>query len=878
MASLVAVFAVAIGVAPPPVLAQAGAAAAARTGVTVRGDEPGGTAVADLPAVPSVKAPIAPAAVSSLAVGLRPGTDPAALLSRLQATIVDSRPVEGLAAVTVDVPTPERSAALAQLLADPDVRYAESNGEVQGTGMVAPDDPLRVSGDDEFADNRIPPAWSWTTGSSDVTVAVLDSGVTPNADLDDGRILPGHDFVNDDDDASDDQGHGTMVAATIAGEADNGVGGAGVCWQCRILPVRVLHLSSTGGTAGTYADVAAGIVWAAEHGADVINVSLAGSTESQLLREAVATATAAGSVIIAAAGDRKSTAPHYPAAIEPVIAVGGSDNIGNPLDTANTNPATDPWIDLAARGYGSRLDHQGKKTHLVGSSVATPLVSGTVALALAVDPDLTPTALGDVLRTQSQPSGKGWHGVPTLDAGKVMHALGPPDTEAPVVQDTGLPTDGTVVCRCSRTVHPTVRDNRDVTRTEIVVNGRVVTSSTDWTSKVYWWPWPKGMDGALPVTVRAYDSSGNVGEATTIVTFDTSLSATFVTPEEYAVFDQTVPVTISGDPDITTIDVMGRKIDATTSKSPWSTTVDSSTWRNGSWQSIPATITDRAGNEYQIRRYVGIDHDTPVITLNETQFPRFLHGPLWFSLNVAEEGSLVQLTLLVNNKVVDQTDWHRMFVEWPNSEQLNGTYKLTFRAVDEAGHRSEVTRTVTLDNASPDVAGTAPSGDALVRGTFTATAWGVKDAAGIKQVDLYVDDKFVGSDTTAPYSLPVNTKRRNGTMKLNWGVYDNVGNGVAIINWVIADNTAPKTKITKAPKNEAAVKGTVKVTVSATDKHGIKRVELLVNGKVAATDKKAPYVLSLNTAKQKKTMTVQVRTYDKAGNITYTTKRTWRRK
>lgn len=861
-----------IGVAPvPSSAAQAGSAA-----VAVGDDGRGDRAQAHLLAAPAAKQSVAPVAVSSLTVGLRLDADPVTVASRVRATVIDRRPVEGLAAVTVDVPTPERSSAVTQLRADPDVRYVESNSDVFGASEIAPDDPLRTSGDDEFGTNRIPPAWSWTTGSADVTVAVVDSGVTPNADLDDGRVLPGHDFVNNDEDANDDHGHGTMVAAAIAGEADNGVGGAGVCWRCRILPVKVTKPHSSGGTTGTYADVAAGIVWAATNGAKIINVSLTGPTDSQLLREAVTTATAAGAVTIAAAGDRKSTAPHYPAAIEPVIAVGGSDNIGDPLPNANTNPAIDPWIDLTARGYGTRLDQQGKHTRQMGSSVAAPLVSGTAALAMTMNPDITPAALRDVLLAQSKSSGKSWHGVPALDAGKVMRVFGPPDTEAPIVSDVGLPSDGTPVCQCGRTVRPTVRDNRDITRTEIVVTGGVVATSTSWDSAVYWSP--KNLDGALPVTVRAYDSSGNVGQATATVTFDTSLSASFLTPKEYATFDNVIPVTITGDPDITEIRIAGQTIDATAHPGPWSTTIDTSDYPNGKWYYLSARILDRSGNEYQLSEYVGIDHDTPVITLNEAQFPKYLHGPLWFTPHVAEEGSLVQLTLLVNNKQVDQTDWHLMYLKWPGSERLNGTYKLTFRAVDEAGHRSEVSRTVTLDNNPPDVAGTAPSGDALVRGTFTATAWGVKDPAGVKQVDLYVDNKLVGSDTTAPYNIKVNTGRRTGSMKLNWAVYDNLGTGAAITNWVTADNSPPKVRITKAPKNKARVKGTVKVTVSATDKYGIARVELLVNGKVVATDKKASYVLSVNTAKQKKTMTVQVRAYDKAGNAAYTSKRTWRRK
>ncbi|MBG0560501.1 Ig-like domain-containing protein [Actinoplanes aureus] len=94
----------------------------------------------------------------------------------------------------------------------------------------------------------------------------------------------------------------------------------------------------------------------------------------------------------------------------------------------------------------------------------------------------------------------------------------------------------------------------------------------------------------------------------------------------------------------------------------------------------------------------------------------------------------------------------------------------------------------------------------------------------------------------------------------------------------ITHNQGPTVSITKAPRNKAKVKGTVKVYVKAADAAGVARVELVVNGKVVSKDVKAGYVLSVNTAKRKKRMKVQVRAYDKLGNVTYTTIRTWYRK
>lgn len=817
--------------------------------------------------------PTAPAETASLVVGLTPGTDASAVLTRLGVPVFDERPITGLAAVVARVPEPQRAATLAALRADPAVRYAEPEGTAHGMAVPEPADPLRTDDADGLAVNRIPAAWSWSTGSADVTVAVLDSGVSPNADLDDGRLLTGHDFVNDDDDAADDHGHGTMVAATIAGEPGNGVGGAGVCWQCKILPVKVLRPTDTGGTSGSYADIAAGMVWAADHGADIINVSLGGASDSQVIREAAAHAVNAGALIVAAAGDKKTTARMYPAAIEPVVAVGGTDAKGRPLPSANTNPAQDSWIDLVAHGTRRGLDHTGKEAGWTGSSTATPLVSGTAALALALHPHDSATQVRAALLDASDSADPAWRGARRLDAGRVTRVLGPADTEPPVIEDTGLPVDDTVLCRCPARFLPRVTDNRDVVRAEFVVDGKVVVSSTRADLALVWSP--AKLNGAVDVTVRAYDSSGNMGARTVTVDFDTSLSAAFVTPIPEQVVDGLTPVTISGDPDIAKIVVHGNTIN-TTGPGPWTTNVDFSTSQTGRWELLVAHITDRAGNEYALTEYVGIDHDMPVITLDPRQFPTILHGPLRFTPSVTDS-SLVKLTLLVDGKPVAHTDGHLNLLDWPAAARLNGKHTLTFRGTDEADHTTEVTRTVTLDNAGPTVRSVAPGDRALRRGTFTATATGVSDPSGIRQVDLYANGSYVGSDNRAPYGISVPTSRRHSRVTLLWDLHDRIGNKTRITHAITVDNIAPVVILTKAPKNKARVKGTVNVAVSAKDAVGMARVELLINNKVVATDKTAPYTLRVATSKQKKTMTVRVRGYDKAGNATTTAPRTWRR-
>lgn len=158
-----------------------------------------------------------------------------------------------------------------------------------------------------------------------------------------------------------------------------------------------------------------------------------------------------------------------------------------------------------------------------------------------------------------------------------------------------------------------------------------------------------------------------------------------------------------------------------------------------------------------------------------------------------------------------------------------------------------------------------PGANWRLRGTFNVTPTGVADAwSGIRNVDLYVDGVYKSQDRTAPYALPFNTAGRNGTVKMQLRVYDKAGNRTTYDRTIIADNTVPTVKITSGPKNKAKVKGTVKLAVTASDTYGMRRVEMLMNGKVIQTDTAAPYKFSFTASKQPKKMKVQIRAVDLA--------------
>lgn len=218
-----------------------------------------------------------------------------------------------------------------------------------------------------------PGAWGFGTGSPETIVAVVDTGVdTSHPDLA-GALVPGWDFVGDDGDASDDHGHGTAVAGVIAARSDNGIGVASACWSCSIMPVKVVR----GDGVGTSDDVAAGIAWAADHGADVINVSLVLTGNDPAVARAVAHAQARGALVVAAAGNAGGEEVTFPAAYPGVLGVAGVDAGDVPYGWSTRGT----WIALAAPGCNLTTSLGGGFGEFCGTSSAAAAVSGVAALA-----------------------------------------------------------------------------------------------------------------------------------------------------------------------------------------------------------------------------------------------------------------------------------------------------------------------------------------------------------------------------------------------------------------------------------------------------------------------------------------------------------------
>lgn len=444
-----------------------------------------GAALSATPALAS-----APGGGVPLVVGLRLEAAPTRALAEVGAVRTAHLP----GAVAINVPAGHVAEATRRLAADPNVAYVEPD-HVAHAAAITPNDP-GYAGQWGIVRTRVNQAWSAVRGSSRVVVAVVDTGVTALPDLA-GRVLPGHDFVNGDDDASDDNGHGTMAAGVVAAAGYNRTGIAGICWNCRVLPVKVLDAKGS----GSYSTIAEGIRYAADQGATIVSLSLGGADDSQVLRDAVAYAAGKGSLVIAAAGNDGVSVPHYPAAIPSVLAVGGVTSTDAYYPWSNRGS----WVDVTAPGCNLSQTLTGALSQYCGTSSATPFVAGVAALLASTDPAPTADVIRAALVSSRVAGGR-------IDAPKALAALPyAGDTIRPTVLFAAAPS----VTRGQVTVSAAAADQHGIARVQLYAGGRLVATDTTAPYSVHW---KATSTGVVRLELRAYDRAGNMAVARRSVT------------------------------------------------------------------------------------------------------------------------------------------------------------------------------------------------------------------------------------------------------------------------------------------------------------------------------------------------------------------------
>jgi len=383
----------------------------------------------------------------------------------------------------ISVPRDKSDSVIKNLADDPDVKYVEPD-HIAHADAIRPDDP-GYAGQWGVVRTRVSEAWSTVRGNARVTIAVVDTGVTALPDFA-GRLLPGHDFVNNDDNAADDNGHGTMAAGVAAAAGYNRTGVAGICWNCRILPVKVLGADGS----GAYSDIADGIRYAADQGATIINLSLGGADDSQVLRDAVDYADEKGSLVVAAAGNQGSPEPHYPAAIPSVLAVGAVDEHDTRYPWSNYGTS---WVDVTAPGCNPAQQRTGAIGQYCGTSSATPFVAGIAGLLASTEPAPTTAEVRAALA-----GGR-------VDALRSLAALPyTADSVRPAVAFGATPA----LARGVVTVSAAAADQHGIARVQLYAGGKLIATDVAAPYSFRWRSAPR--NGVIALDLRAYDQAGNL--------------------------------------------------------------------------------------------------------------------------------------------------------------------------------------------------------------------------------------------------------------------------------------------------------------------------------------------------------------------------------
>ncbi|MED1950531.1 S8 family peptidase [Brevibacillus centrosporus] len=263
-------------------------------------------------------------------------------------------------------------------------------------------------------------SWDVSEGSSDVIVAVVDTGVDMEHPEFEGKLVEGYNVLDGSNKPQDDNGHGTHVSGVIAAKTNNKDGIAGMTWKSKLMPIKAIGADGS----GSAVDIAQGIYWATDHGADVINLSVGNYTSSAALKEACKYAYDNNVVLVAASGNDASDQPSYPAAYDEVLSVAAVDHLKERADFSNFGD----YVDVAAPGVDIPSTYiYSDYASLSGTSMACPHVAALAALVRSVHPDMKSHDVMELIRSSALDLGPPGHdqlyGFGMIDVNRTLRQL-----------------------------------------------------------------------------------------------------------------------------------------------------------------------------------------------------------------------------------------------------------------------------------------------------------------------------------------------------------------------------------------------------------------------------------------------------------------------
>ncbi len=669
----------------------------------------------------------------------------------------------------VDVPERAEQAVARALAKNKHVQFAEVDGLV-GPSAIVPNDPVYPK-QWHLPKIQAPIAWETTQGGG-ITVAVLDTGVEGDHPDLHSQMVAGRNVVSDNSDTSAIHSHGTAVAGTFGAVTNNGQAVAGVAGQVKIMPIRVTN--RTDGSA-YWSDVAKGLNWAADHGARVANISY-GVTNSSTVTTAANYFRSKGGVVVVAAGNN-STDPGYSdnSSMISVSATIQSDELASFSNYGS-------FVDVAAPGYYIYSTRIGGTTAAhKGTSFASPVTAGVVALIMATNPNLSPTEVEAVLKNSADDLGNTlYYGAGRVNAAQAVQMAGGNsggnDLEDPIVAITNPSRDSTVTGWVTVDVNAT--DNVRVTKVVLYAGSQEI--GEDMSAPFQFdWDSTKETDGLTTLIAYAYDEAGNEGSSgshpvevnniqdpvdTTPPTVSISQN-----PSSDSSLSGTVSVTVVASDD-TSLSSVKLEIDGTlkasSNISPLTYSWDTTTGSDGSYL-IKGLAVDGAGNASEVNEWVTVkniqdpqdpvDTTPPTVSISAPANVGTVSGTVSVSVGATDDVGVTKVVLYAGTQKIGEDTTSPYQFSWDTTQVADGSVTLQAYAYDAANNegRSDSWK-VEVDNSGSESGDTIPpkvwfepdlSGKTLSGNVGISVK--ASDNQNVATLVLYIDGKQVGSTSNS---------------------------------------------------------------------------------------------------------------------------------